>query len=122
MTDKLELIKRLLLQGERLEDIRTQAKTSWRMIYKVIEENGMQEFRQEVTRRYKSKNAHRLRTPSVTQKRNTTLKQLDRKLLGHQVKNQKRLDDKVLELGYKNCSEYISQHGVISFRNNILAN
>jgi len=32
------------------------------------------------------------------------------------------LELKVIGLGYKSCFDYISQHGAMSFRNNILAN
>jgi hypothetical protein len=120
MTEKQKLIKSLLLQGEMLDDIRIKAKTSWRMIYRVIEEHGMQEFRQEVTRRHKSKSSKILKAPRIS--KNISINRLNRQLLGNQVKKQSVLDEKVFELGYKNCSDYISQHGAISFRNNILAN
>jgi hypothetical protein len=122
MNYKLELIKRLLLQGERYKDIVKEAETSQKTINKVIKEHSLQAFRKEVLRQFKIKNGTKLHTKAMQQKRTKGIRQLDRKLLGNQVKNQKRLDDKVLNLGYKNCSEYISQHGAMSFRNNILAN
>jgi hypothetical protein len=120
MTEKLQLIKTLLLQGEMLDDIRIKAKTSWRMIYRVIEEHGMQEFRQEVTRRHKSKSSKMLKAPSIAKKTNTSINRLNRQLLGNQVKKQSILDEKVQALNYKNCSDYISQHGAASFKANIL--
>ena len=49
-------------------------------------------------------------------------KRNEKSLFGKKAKEQALLDDKVKELGYKSCFDYISQHGAISFRNNILAN
>jgi hypothetical protein len=120
MNDKLELIKRLLLQGERYIDIVKEAETTQKTINKVVKEHSLQEFRKEVLRQFKIKNGTKLHTKAMQQKRTQGIRKLDRKLLGNQVNNQKRLDQKVLDLGYKNCSEYISQHGAMSFRNNIL--
>ena len=57
MKEKHELIKRLLLEEKTLEEIRIEAHTSWRTIYKVIEDNGLQEYRSKVKREYKAKNA-----------------------------------------------------------------
>jgi hypothetical protein len=122
MNNKLELIKRLLLQGDRYTDIVKEAETSQKTINKVIKEHSLQAFRKEVLRQFKIKNGTKLHTKAMQQKRTLGIRKLDRDLLGNQVKNQKRLDQKVLDLGYKNCSEYISQHGAMSFRNNILAN
>ena len=126
MKEKHELIKRLLLEAKTLEEIRIEAQTSWGTIYKVIEANGLQEFRKKVSSAYKSKNAKRLQTKEVILKRsqsktaNEPNRREARLTGGNQVKNQARLDEKVKELGYKSCFDYISQHGAMSFRNNIL--
>jgi len=126
MKEKHEIIKRLLLEAKTLEEIRIEAQTSWGTIYKVIEANGLEEFRKQVASAYKSKNASRLQTKEIIEKRsqnkreNSIQRRNDRCLLGNQVKNQADLDQKVKEQGYKSCFDYISQHGAMSFRNNIL--
>ena len=42
MTEKEQKIKELLITANTLEEIRIECKTSWRTIYKVIEDNGLQ--------------------------------------------------------------------------------
>ena len=122
MKEKHELIKRLLLEEKTLEEIRIEAHTSWRTIYKVIEDNGLQEYRRKVKREYKAKNAVKMNTPQAKEnKRQTIINRRNQKsLFGNKAKEQALLDDKVKELGYKSCFDYISQHGAMSFRNNIL--
>jgi len=126
MKEKHELIKRLLLEAKTLEEIRIEAQTSWGTIYKVIENNGLEEFRKQVASSYKSKNAQRLQTKEIIAKRsqnkreNSIQRRNDRCLLGNKVQEQAALDKKVKEQGYKSCFDYISQHGAMSFRNNIL--
>jgi len=122
MNEKHELIKRLLLEGKTLEEIRIEAHTSWRTIYKVIEDNGLQEYRRKVKREYKAKNAAKMNTPQAKENKRQTIinRRNEKSLFGNKAKEQALLDDKVKELGYKSCFDYISQHGAISFRNNIL--
>jgi len=119
-TEKLEHIKILLLQGAKLMDITRDLNTCSNTIHKVIKDNGLEAFRKQVTRDFKVKNATKQHTKAMQHKIEQGLKRLNRETLGNQVDKQKRLDEKVQALNYKNCSDYISQHGAMSFRNNIL--
>ena len=126
MTEKEQKIKELLIAGNTLEEIRIECKTSWRTIYRIIEENKLQEFRKKVGNAYKSKNAQRLQTKEIIEKRsqnkreNALQRRNDRCLFGNQANEQNLLDEKVRAQGYPNCSEYIKKNGAASFKANIL--
>jgi len=88
MKEKHKLIKRLLLEGKTLEEIRIEAHTSWRTIYKVIEDNGLQEYRSKVKREYKAKNAVKMNTPQAKENKRQTIinRRNEKSLFGNKAK------------------------------------
>ena len=122
MTPKNQKIKELLIAGKTLEEIRIECKTSWRTIYRIIEDNGLQEYRSKVGRDYKAKNAAKMNTPQARENKKQTIleRRNEKSLFGNKAKEQNLLDQKVKAQGYPNCSDYIQKNGAASFKANIL--
>jgi hypothetical protein len=120
--ERKDSIKKLLVEGKNLVDIRIAVGTSSKVIQELIDEYGLREYRKELKNKFRSDVTARMNTPEALEKRAQTYlkKKEEVKLLGTRANRQKALDDKVKALNYKSCSDYIQKNGARSFRKNIL--